>query len=184
MVRIVVRKVVKRQHPYLAISGRQLQPERGQPGFKDPLLHRQQARKCDPRHLDVKRQIQFDRHVGVGHLPHLSDAGGVGDAEKFGQFGADLRSVAVGGLAAADHHVELADRPDSLRQRVTGREHIRPPEPPVREEHRMVHPHHERLTQHRLGLRRPHGQCRDFGAQRMLEPQRGLQRVKIVRIEF
>jgi len=103
----------------------------------------------------------------------------VRNAEELRQLGADLRGVAVGGLFAADDQIDVARDAHALRKRVRSRQHVGPAEAAVREHDAAVGAHHERLADHRLRLRRPHGERGHRRAVLLLEPQRGFERVEV-----
>ena len=108
----------------------------------------------------------------------------MGYSEEFRQLRPHLRGVPVSGLAPADDEVERTGRPQRLTDRVTGGEHVGSGKLPVGNQYRVVDAHHVSLAQNLLRLRRPHGERGHFGSELFLEPERRLQRVEVVRVEF
>ena len=101
--------------------------------------------------------------------------------------GADLRRVAVDRLLAGEDDVGrapgFADLADRLSERVARRQSIGAGEEAVGEQHPAVRAEGQRLAQGVLGRRRSHRQHRHFAAVLVAQPQRRLQREKIIGVD-
>ena len=105
-------------------------------------------------------------------------------SEELRQLGADLRSIAVRGLLAAQDQVIGADFTDSLRNRIGSRQHVRTAEPAVGKQDSIIHTHHKSFPQNLFRLRRTHRQCRHPAAVFLFQAHCALDCEQIERIHL